>query len=798
MNYQVAVRALCEFTAKVGDLDLRFTPSPTAQEGMAGHATVVGRRGPGYLAELPLAGAYRNLLVRGRADGYDPARNCLEEIKTHRGDISRIPDNHRQLHWAQAKVYGWLLCALQDLEQIDLAVVYFNVMTQKETVFQESFSADELHAFFEEHCQRFVVWAEREMAHRAARDGALESLRFPWPQFRHGQRQLAEAVYRAARDGRHLMAQATTGIGKTLGTLFPQLKAMPGQGLDRLFFLSAKTPGRRLALEALASLRQDEPELPLRVLEHVARDKACEHPDKACHGDSCPLAKGFYDRLPAARLAALDGAWLDQARVREVAREHGICPYYLSQELSRWADVVVCDYNYYFDMSALLYALTALNEWKVALLVDEAHNLVERGRKMYTGELDQADFQDLRRVAPAKLKGALERVGRHWNQLHRDQELEYQVYPLAPELFILALQKAVTAITDHLSEQPDGNSLELLSFYLDAMAFCRLAEAFGEHSLFDITRRQTESGRVYSTLCLRNVIPAPFLAPRFEEAHSCTLFSATLTPAHYYRDLLGLPEDTAWIDVESPFRAEQLEVQVVRNLSTRYQHRAQSVRPICELMARQYRERPGNYLAFFSSYAYLEQVRERFVRDEPGVPVWVQARNMDETAREGFLEQFRNGGRGIGFAVLGGAFGEGIDLPGDRLIGAFVATLGLPQVNTVNEEIRQRMHAQFGDGYDYTYLYPGLQKVVQAAGRVIRTQQDEGVVWLIDDRFGRSEVRQLLPRWWTVRSCRLALPPPEPEAENSAPRKTPVPPARQRPARPKPEQAQGELGFNDF
>ena len=270
MNYQVAVRALCEFTAKVGDLDLRFTPSPSAQEGMAGHATVVGRRGPGYLAELPLAGAYRNLLVRGRADGYDPARNCLEEIKTHRGDISRIPDNHRQLHWAQAKVYGWLLCALQDLEAIDLAVVYFNVMTQKETVFQESFSADELHAFFEEHCQRFVVWAEREMAHRAARDTALESLRFPWPQFRHGQRQLAEAVYRAARDGRHLMAQATTGIGKTLGTLFPQLKAMPGQGLDRLFFLSAKTPGRRLALEALVSLRQDEPGALMAILNEFA------------------------------------------------------------------------------------------------------------------------------------------------------------------------------------------------------------------------------------------------------------------------------------------------------------------------------------------------------------------------------------------------------------------------------------------------------------------------------------------------------------------------------------------------
>ncbi|KAF1054262.1 MAG: putative ATP-dependent helicase DinG [Stenotrophomonas maltophilia] len=775
MSYRVAVRALCEFTAKVGDLDLRFTPSPTAQEGMAGHATVVGRRGPEYVSELPLAGQWSRLLVSGRADGYDPLGNCLEEIKTHRGDISRIPDNHRQLHWAQVKVYGWLLCDLQGLPAIDLAVVYFNVVTQKENVFRERFSAEQLRAFFELQCQRFIAWADQEVAHRAARDQSLGGLRFPYAEFRHGQRQLAESVYRAARDGHHLMAQATTGIGKTLGTLFPQLKAMPGQALDRLFFLSAKTPGRRLALEALGSLRQASPELELRVLEHMARDKACEHPDKACHGESCPLAKGFYDRLPAAREAALAGAWLDQARVREVALAHAICPYYLSQELSRWADVVVCDYNYYFDMSALLYALSVLNDWRVALLVDEAHNLVERGRGMYSASLDQDEFRQVRKLAPTGLKGALERVNRHWNQLHRDQQEEYQVYPLAPDLFLLALQKAVSAITDHLTDQPAGNTSELLSFYLDAMAFCRLAEDFGDHSLFDITRFSEQ----HSSLSLRNVVPAPFLAPRFEAAHSCTLFSATLSPAHYYRDLLGLPVDTPWLDVESPFRAEQLQVRVVRNLSTRYQHREDSVEPICALLARQFHERPGNYLAFFSSYAYLEQVRERFAEAQPGIPLWVQARNMDESAREGFLHQFRVGGHGIGFAVLGGAFGEGIDLPGERLIGAFVATLGLPQINPVNEQIRQRMQALFGDGYDYTYLFPGLQKVVQAAGRVIRTQQDEGVVWLMDDRFGQAQVRQLFPRWWHVEQHRL---PPLPPGTPRPPRK-PAAPARLAPSR---------------
>ena len=755
MIYQVAVRALCEFTAKQGDLDLRFTPSPTAQEGIAGHMSVVARRGSGYVSELPLSGEYEGLLVRGRADGYNPDENLLEEIKTHRGDISRIPENHRLLHWAQVKVYGALLCREYELEEVDLAVVYFNVLTHKETSFRETFSASALQAFFELHCQRFITWAKQEQAHRIERDDSLGHLRFPHATFRSGQRQLAEAVYRAARDGHSLMAQATTGIGKTIGTLFPQLKAFPEQKLDRLFFLTAKTPGRRLALDALETLRAQEPKIALRVLEHVARDKACEHPDKACHGDSCPLAKGFYDRLPAARKAALDSQWLNQSAVRDVALAHGICPYYLSQELCRWSDVVVGDYNYYFDMTALLYGLTQLNEWKVTLLVDEAHNLVERGRGMYSAELQQARFKTMRGLAPKALKSVLDRVNRHWNQLHKDQEALYQVYPAAPDLFIMALQKAVSAITDHLTDQPTGNEAELLHFYLDAMLFCRLAEVFGPHSLFDISRHLGPGGTAQSTLCIRNVVPAPFLAPRLAAAHSCTLFSATLSPANYYADLLGLPEHTPWVDVESPFLAEQLNVQAVSNLSTRYVDRERSLAPISALMARQFAERPGNYLAFFSSYAYLEQVRDEFIAAHPLVPIWVQSRQMDEAERQHFLERFHADGQGIGFAVLGGAFGEGIDLPGNRLIGAFIATLGLPQINPINEQIKQRMQAMFGSGYDYTYLYPGLQKVVQAAGRVIRTQQDNGVVYLMDDRFSQAAVRRLLPTWWEVQRCRL-------------------------------------------
>ncbi|MCQ6256626.1 ATP-dependent DNA helicase [Pseudomonas sp. Q11] len=749
-GYSIAVRALCEFTAKTGDLDLRFTPSPTAMEGIVGHRTVAARRSEGYQAEVSLEGRYQTLKIKGRADGYDPACNRIEEVKTYRGDLDKQPANHRQLHWAQAKIYGWLMCQKLQLPRIDVALVYFDIVSEKETCLTQSFEATQLEIFFEQQCALFLAWAEQEMAHRQARNLGAQTLAFPHVGFRTGQRHLAESVFKAVSTGRCLMAQAPTGIGKTVGTLFPMLKALAPQRLDKVFFLTAKTPGRKLALDAARVITQSAPSMPLRVLEMIARDKACEHPDKACHGEACPLARGFYDRLPRARAAASQVTLLDQAALRDVALAHDICPYYLSQEMARWADVVVADYNYYFDFSALLFGLAQANGWTVATLVDEAHNLVERGRQMYSATLDQSNLAVVRKTAPEALKKALQRVSRQWNALHESQIAVYQAYEKPPDKLLQALSLCTTAISDYLNDHPQGLDSGLQAFYFDALQFARVAEAFDEHFLFDIHKREYGRQRSASTLCLRNVVPAAFLRPRLTAARSSVLFSATLSPRNYYSDLLGTPADTVWIDVESPFQAQQLDVQIVSRISTRFAHRHASLEPIVALMARQFSERPGNYLAFFSSFDYLQQVAGLFAERHPQIATWSQSRGMGEAPRQAFLERFMEHSQGIGFAVLGGAFGEGIDLPGSRLIGAFIATLGLAQFNPVNEQMKQRMAAIFGDGYDYTYLYPGLQKVVQAAGRVIRTQQDRGVVMLIDDRFAEARVQHLLPRWWSV------------------------------------------------
>ena len=749
MSYTVAVRALCEFTAKVGDLDLRFTPSPSAQEGMLGHRTVASRRSAHYQSEVALEGGYQQLSVRGRADGYDPDRNVLEEVKTYRGDLDAQPANHRQLHWAQAKVYGWLMCSKLGLPEIGLALVYFDIVSERETVINQLCPADELEKFFNQQCALFLGWAEQQAQQRQARDTATRALAFPHADFRLGQRTLAESVYKAVSTGRCLMAQAPTGIGKTIGTVFPMLKALAPQQLDKLFFLTAKTPGRKLALDAVRVLHASA-DLPLRVLELVARDKACEHLDKACHGDSCPLAKGFYDRLPAAREAAAKVRLLDQPTLREVALAHEVCPYYLSQEMARWCDMVVADYNYYFDFGAMLFGLAQLNQWRVAVLVDEAHNLVERGRAMYSADLDQFALKSVRDSAPEPLHKPLQRLNREWNALHKEQVTVYQAYASKPDKLLQALALCTSAMGEYFNDHPQALTGELQSFYFEALQFAKVAELFNEQFIFDISQRDPLAKRRFSRLSLRNVVPAEFIRPRLTAARSSVLFSATLSPRHYYADLLGLPADTAWIDVESPFEAAQLQVRIIDRISTRFVHRQASLEPIVALIAEQFARTPGNYLAFFSSFDYQQQVAQLLAERHPAIPTWHQSRGMAEAERQAFLEQFTQHSQGVGFAVLGGAFGEGIDLPGARLIGAFIATLGLAQLNPVNEQMKLRMGAIFGSGYDYTYLYPGIQKVVQAAGRVIRTQQDQGVVMLIDDRFAEPKVRPLLPRWWSV------------------------------------------------
>jgi Rad3-related DNA helicase len=745
MSYPVAVRTLCDFTAKRGDLDLRFTPAPTAQEGMTGHSVVASRRGPSYQAEVSLTGEYGELRVRGRADGYDSRERRVDECKTFRGDLTRMPANHRALHWAQLKTYGWLLCQRDDLADIELALVYFDIKTQKETILQDRFDAIDLKASFENACATFTAWADQELPRIVSRNAALAQLAFPHPSFYEGQRQLAESVYRTASTGGCLLAQAPTGIGKTVGTLFPMLKALGKGKLEKIFFLTAKSTGRKLALDAIAVLNRGMPQGGLRTIELVARDKVCEYRDRECHGDSCPLAKGFYDRLAGARAAALTCEVMDQVSIRRVALHHQVCPYYLSQEMVRWSDVVIGDYNYYLDYGGLLHGLTLEHEWRVGILADEAHNLIERGRKMYSCSLNLREGSLARQVAPKSVQPTLDKLLLNMTAIAMAQPSSYIVYDDIPTKMLAILKELSVAIADLTADVSESMADDLLHFYFAAIHFCRLAEEFGDHALCDGTLVGEDL-----TICIRNVVPAAHLRSKWKSASCCVLFSATLTPRDFYVQLLGLPERTSWLDVSSPFDARQLSIHVASNVSTRYTHRKASVSPIVDLIAQQFERHPGNYLVFASSFDYLRQICRLFAMKHPRVSIWSQEPLMSEAARQSFLARFTEESCGIGFAVLGGAFAEGIDLPGSRLIGAFIVTLGIPQINAVNEQMMLRMQTLFGAGYEYVYLYPGIRKVAQAAGRVVRSKSDQGSLFLIDDRYAESQVQALLPAWWRI------------------------------------------------
>lgn len=746
---KVAVRTLCEFAAREGDLDFRYTPAPSAEEGIAGHQAIQGKRGYGYKSEYSLTGECLGLSLYGRADVYNPHTGLLEEIKTHRGDVSRIRPHQRALHRAQLRAYGALLCRQENRKTLKLSLVYFDIGKNRETPLTETAKADELWQELEVLCGHYRLWAEQEAHHREQRDIRLAGLRFPFAEFRPRQRQLAETAYKNTVKGETLLLEAPTGLGKTLGTLFPALMAMPTARHDRLAYLTCRNTARQLAVDAVERVRaaQDTPQIwPLRTLELVAKADACEHPDKACHGDSCPLAKGFFDRLPDARAeAAQAGTTLTQEVLAKIAAGHGICPYFLAQEMARWCDLIIGDVNRMFDQSALLHGLTRQNNWKTAVLVDEAHNLVDRGRGMYSVQLDQQRLLKVRKTAPKALKPHLDRAARAWQGVIRDQS-DNSDGPVfldsLPSALTGSLLGLVSGLTDFLADNPPDLALQEVLF--ESVAFMKLADSFGDHSLCEFRRE----GRGRASLTIQNLVPADFLRDRFQAAASVLLFSATLSPGVYYRDLLGLPEDSRFISLPSPFSADQLQVHFTPKISTRQAHREGSVLPIATLIAQQYRARPGHYLAFFSSFKYLNEVSEALARHAPDVSQRSQYPGMSPQQRKEFLAGFREELGSVAFAVLGGVFSEGIDLPGDQLIGAFVATLGLPPFDAWHEILKHRLHKRFGAGYEYTYLIPGLQKVAQAAGRVIRTPDDRGVIWLIDDRFLQPQIRGLLPGWW--------------------------------------------------
>ena len=758
------IRQLVEFLLRTGSIDNRFTGFDRANEGARLHRKLqraAAKEFSDYQAEVALTQEYGccgiHYTLEGRADGIYTAADgtvTVDEIKTTALPLEKITGEQSPEHWAQAKVYAAIYAGQHQLSVMQVRLTYYQVDVEQVLYFTKTFSAGKLDTFVLDLLTQYAPWAQRAARWREARQEGLHRLTFPFPTYRAGQRAMIKAVYETCRDGGQLLCQAPTGIGKTMSVLFPALKALEQGG--PVFYLTARGTTRAAAEAALATLRAHDADLSLRSVTLTAKDKICMQGTRECTPEACPYANGYYDRIKTALWNALDLPALTADVLQQLARQYEVCPFELALDLSLWSDVVIGDYNYLFDPVVHL-ARFFESRGDYLFLIDEAHNLPSRAREMHSATLCKSSFWNAKkRLGPGKssLKNALNKINEifiSWR--HRCEETPADVRfgktffeRERAEALDCALAKLCEPLENWLDEhrEPGETHDALLQLYFDVRGWLRIADTFDDHFVLQISAHGSEVRA--SILCLD---PSAFLADDFSKGRAAILFSATLAPAGYYKDLCGLPDARA-VALRSPFPARNLGLWCARHVSTRYRDRSASIAQVSDLIACMADARTGNYLAFFPSYSYLQAVLEDFSARYPTVTTICQQSSMDEAQRTEFLGHFDPHPQKtqIGFAVLGGVFGEGVDLTGDRLIGVAIVGPGLPQVGPRQEQLRQHFEETRGSGFDYAYRYPGMNKVLQAAGRVIRTPQDKGIVVLIDDRFAAPDTRRLMPPHW--------------------------------------------------
>ena len=794
--YSVQVRELVELIWRRGDLGGTgdFVGSDRSLAGTRGHQQIQRGRPSGYQKEVSLwyeiVTEELTLRIQGRIDGLlvTEAEVLIEEIKTIRGVRNPVAD---PLHWAQVKCYGFMHAHDQGLEKLSLQLTYLDLETGVLTEFRESFSRGALATFFEETAALYLEWVQERHRWCERRDRSIRSLAFPFPRYRSGQRELAVAVYRALDCGERLFIEAPTGIGKTLSALFPALKALPEGKFERIFYLTARTVGRTVAEKAFADLR--EAGARLRVLTLTAREKLCiQEGGHPCDVKTCPLAIGYYDRRQPAMRDALNREAITRSALEAVSREHQVCPFELSLDVSLWVDALVCDYNYVFHPQVYLRRHFAKSAGDYALLVDEAHNLVDRAREMFSADLNSREIDEVRRALQKVLPGCakvLARLGAALRKLSApaasrpesaavaEAAAELDLFPSTPvavelrprhkpeteqvpltqersgvlttrappALLISLVEEALKEAEVWLARNQSAPFREsLVQLYFRLHTFRRTAELCDERYVTIV-----EPGASIRVLlfCLD---PSARLRQALERSRAAIFFSGTLTPLDYYRALLGGEPEDRLLQFGSPFPPENLAVLVHDRIPTHFKARAETLAEVVQSIGTLVQGRSGNYLVYLPSYQYLKSVREEFQGVFPAVPILEQRSGMTEPERDAFLAAFASEQPGtlVGFAVLGGMFGEGIDLVGERLIGVVVVGVGLPQLCAERDLIRAHFQERIGSGFDYAYTFPGMNRVLQGLGRVIRSETDRGVVLLIDSRFAEQRYRRLFPRWW--------------------------------------------------
>ena len=754
----VSVHNLVEFVLQAGDLTVGgFQMRDRAQAGTQGHKQVQRSRPEEYQSEVEIVCRVEDadppLEVRGRIDGLyaseDPV--VIEEIKTTTLSLDLVNEDHNQLHWAQAQCYAYMYAQQNNLSGIRIHLTYYHLDSKKEKTFERHYSLAELEVFFHDLTTAYLDWFGKISALQIRRNQSIQQLEFPYDEYRPGQRDMAVAVYKAIRDNGRLYVQSPTGVGKTIAALFPAVKAL-GQGLAaKIFYLTAKTPGRLVAEKALDDMRRSS--LDLRSVTLTAKEKICFCPPVNCDPEVCVFARGYFDKAKIALTEIDQHQAFTRPVIEEISRKYEVCPFEFSLDLALWVDCIICDYNYVFDPRVYLHRFFDFSKEPYIFLVDEAHNLPDRARAMYSAELDKGTVLDLQRTLKPHLPGLAKKLNvinkimleirKACEADDKDALVEYEL----PKDLIKAIRDFSQKAEDWLVlNQPAEFRQELLEFYFLCSNYLRTAEYF-DTNYVSYFERKGQSDLKTKLFCLD---PAPMLAVPLNRSRSTVFFSATLLPIDYFIKLLTGDAEHPKRIFQSPFPLENVCLLIHNRISTKYAQRADSYAELASVIETILNTHVGNYLVYFPSYAYLESVLELLKERLPERQLLVQDRGMTEVDRDIFISKFsaNNQEALVGLAVMGGVFGEGIDLVGDRLIGVVVVGVGIPQLGLERDLIKEYFDRQTGSGFAYAYQYPGFNRVQQATGRVIRTETDQGIIVLIDDRFTHSRYRQLFPSHW--------------------------------------------------
>ena len=755
---KISVRNLVEFILREGDIDNRVSGSMEKDAMLLGskiHRRIQSRMGDNYTAEVPLKIQIPCdgfvLQIEGRADGIqkDDGNVLIDEIKGVLRSLEHL-EAPVPVHLAQAKCYAYIYAAQNGLDRIGVQMTYCQIETEEIRRFSQAFEFEVLREWFQNLAAEYEKWAKFEIEWRKIRNDSIQKIEFPFP-YREGQRDLVASVYRTILRKKKLFIQAPTGVGKTMATVFPAVRAV-GEGLgEKIFYLTAKTITRMVAEQAFALLKDKG--LLYKTITLTAKEKICFCEETECNPDVCPYAKGHFDRVNEAvfDLIANSHNW-NREILEEQARKYRVCPFELSLDVSNWADGIICDYNYVFDPQAHLKRFFSENgQGEYLFLIDEAHNLVERGREMYSASLYKEDLLEVRKLIKAedpKLAKCLSECNQQFLELKRECE-HYQILKSVSHI-ALKLMNLLFRMEDYLEACEDSEKKkQVLDFYFSVRSFLNIHEILDEN--YVIFSEMMADGRFQIRLFCVN--PAVNLETYLAQGNSTILFSATLLPIHYYKKLLSVEQEDYAVYAHSSFPQENKLLFIGTDVSTRYTRRGEcTYQKFARYLAVMAGQKKGNYMAFFPSYYFLEKVYICFQQCGYGTAVEsiCQVPHMDEEQREEFLKMFEREREKslVAFCVMGGIFSEGIDLTEDKLIGAVIAGTGFPQVCTEREILKYYFDSAGMNGFDYAYLYPGMNKVLQSAGRVIRTEGDRGVILLLDDRFREMRYREVFPREW--------------------------------------------------